>query len=262
MAGRTTLEEVLARVKDAGQSFALEGILQRLPTKGAVSLGSVCRALKCDGVNSKSKKEELVTRILLHHWIFLVLPHDDRAMVAQQLQRLNVKGPVSLTALLAEMNLTGNHLAKADIIAKLLSHKPFRAGEIGTLRERYRASLGVELDQLLRSCDLPSLLELGAEIGCGNIEQMKAWRKPKVVQQMISYHPDFVRGLAWVERKLAETVAEVETFRSSNRGKLPKRVHRRKDGGGRRRPVGSKVEEACQPQDASWWQGGSDLGGG
>ena len=230
-----TLEDVLARLNNVEESFELESILNKLPMKGPVSLASLCKTLKIDGLPSRCKKEDLVLRIVLHHWMFVVLPHVDRRMVGQQLQGLPVKGPVSLRSLLAEMNLrqAGD---KTAMIQTLLCQEAATAEvhetvSVSRLKAGYSSTRGVELEKLLRSCELASLLEVCVEIGCGKTEEMKSWKKAKVVQQLVLYQPDFLRGLPWVERKLADNVAAVETFRSTHQGNLPKRVHRRSAGG-------------------------------
>ena len=235
MADEAAVHCLVLLVGDVVQTEELESRLASLPLKGAVSLSGLAKACRIEGISGGRGKHDIVGEILYHHWDQVILKRENQSLVVEQLQKLPMKGPVSLRTLLTRQGKSGaSRLNKTQVIEILLEEK-LNVEEVNVddsavemVKEWLLTLRGTELDGKLRESTPAILQKVCSEIGCGPSCVVSSSRKQKLVQQLLLYQDDFKDGLPWVDRGLASTVAAVATFRQNNEGNLPKRVHRTK----------------------------------
>lgn len=231
MANDGSVHAVVNLVRDASQTPLLHEKLDALPLKGLTSLLSVAKALALDHP-TKYSKQELVSRILLHHWRQTVLSGSNQDLVAAKLKGLPVKGPVSLQSLMLFCGGSGvSRMNKAAMMEWLLGEgKKVKPEEetisVPTVKEWLVAVRGAELDRRLMNCCPQVLRDACLEIT--GVAPNRRWCTDQLVKYLVSCQDDVCRGLPCVDRRLAESVAAVEAFRRAHGGEMPKRVHRGK----------------------------------
>lgn len=222
------MERLLTLFNDAIATDELEQCLCRVPLRGEVSLFSLIKDLGLNCSVGRRPKEWVISEIVYHHWNVVVLPHCDKALVEQKLKHLPVKGRISLRALISTRNLQQPRGGGKETLIDMLLPKEDVTVEM--LKSWLRDLRGMEFKRRLIQCAIGSLQNVCSELGIGATNKT-SWKKHDVlVEEITRYQDAFRQGLPWVEKNLHELVEAIDMFRASHEGRMPKRVHRRKEG--------------------------------
>ena len=222
------MERLLTLFNDAIATDELEQCLCRVPLRGEVSLFSLIKDLGLNCSVGRRPKEWVISEIVYHHWNVVVLPRCDKALVEQKLKHLPVKGRISLRALISTRNLQQPRGGGKETLIDMLLPKEDVTVEM--LKSWLRDLRGMEFKRRLIQCAIGSLQNVCSELGIGATNKT-SWKKHDVlVEEITRYQDAFRQGLPWVEKNLHELVEAIDMFRASHEGRMPKRVHRRKEG--------------------------------
>lgn len=222
------MERLLAIFNDASATDELEKCLWNFPLRGEVSLISFIEAVGLNCSVGRRPKEWVIFEIVFHHWDVVVLQHCDKALVERKLNKLPLKGRISLRALVGARNLAQPRVGgKQALVDVLLGPRQDVTTEM--VKSWLQDLRGMEFKRQLAQCSIGNLQTACSELGI--VVAKKSWTKHDVlVEEIFKYQDTFRRGLPWVDQNLAELVEALEMFRASHEGGMPKRVHRRKDG--------------------------------
>ena len=229
--GGRELGRIVSVVKDITDAGTLEEELWKLPLRSTKSLSLIdlTKRLHVPLEMKKLNKEAVVNAILLHHWQKEVLEHHDRELVAAKLEKLPLKGTVSLKTLAQTHGIVNIARASKDTLIQKLIAKPegTRQGDVACEEiKHWMVDLhGSELWQRLNGCDVRALENTVSELTASKISSLK---KKRLVEELFRHAEDLKRGLPWVEKWIAEVVGAVEMFQRVHGGDMPKRVHRRR----------------------------------